>query len=129
MLFLDSENSNLPIYFYINSPGGSVTAGLAIYDTMQYIKSTVHTICIDLAAGMGAYLLCAGTKGFRFSYPNAKITLLEPSNQSGRATTKEEEREMGRIKDMLNKSLADMTNQNIARIREDSIYWSSQGNH
>ena len=87
MLYLDSEDSSKPIYLYINSPGGSVTAGLAIFDTMQYVKSDVVTICVGLAASMGAFLLAAGTKGKRFSLPNSKIMIHQPSGGAqGQAT-------------------------------------------
>ena len=79
LLFLDSEDPEKDIHFYINSPGGSVTAGLAIYDTMQYIKCDVSTICIGLAASMGAFLLSSGAKGKRFSLPNAEIMIHQPS--------------------------------------------------
>ena len=78
MLYLDSEDSSKPIYLYINSPGGSVTAGLAIYDTIQYIKSDVVTICVGLAASMGAFLLAAGTKGKRVALPHSRIMIHQP---------------------------------------------------
>lgn len=78
MLYLDSEDSSKPIYLYINSPGGSVTAGLAIYDTMQYVKSDVVTICVGLAASMGAFLLAAGTKGKRLALPHSRIMIHQP---------------------------------------------------
>ena len=78
MLYLDSDDPNKPIYLYINSPGGSVTAGLAIYDTMQYIKADVITICLGLAASMGSFLLSAGTKGKRLALPNSRIMIHQP---------------------------------------------------
>ena len=78
MLYLDSEDSSKPIYLYINSPGGSVTAGLAIYDTIQYVKSEVVTICVGLAASMGAFLLAAGTKGKRVALPHSRIMIHQP---------------------------------------------------
>ena len=78
MLYLDSEDSSKPIYLYINSPGGSVTAGLAIYDTMKYVKSDLVTICVGLAASMGAFLLSAGTKGKRLALPNSRIMIHQP---------------------------------------------------
>src|SRR4028119_97261 len=79
MLYLDSEDPGKPIYLYINSPGGSVTAGMAIYDTMQHIKSEVVTICVGLAASMGSFLLAAGTKGKRVALPNSRIMIHQPS--------------------------------------------------
>jgi ATP-dependent Clp protease protease subunit len=83
MLYLDSEDSSKPIYLYINSPGGSVTAGLAIYDTMQYVKSDVVTICVGLAASMGAFLLTAGTKGKRLALPHSRIMIHQPLGGTG----------------------------------------------
>ena len=82
MLFLESEDPNKDIYFYINSPGGSVSAGLAIYDTMRYIKCDVNTICIGLAASMGAFLLAGGTKGKRYALPNAEIMIHQRATRS-----------------------------------------------
>lgn len=87
MLFLESEDPGKDIYFYINSPGGSVTAGMAIYDTMSYIKCDVSTICIGMAASMGAFLLAGGTKGKRFALPNAEVMIHQPSGGArGQAT-------------------------------------------
>jgi len=87
MLFLESEDPNKDINFYINSPGGSVTAGMAIYDTMRYIKCDVSTICVGLAASMGAFLLAGGTKGKRFALPNAEVMIHQPSGGArGQAT-------------------------------------------
>ncbi|NJL86703.1 MAG: ATP-dependent Clp protease proteolytic subunit, partial [Leptolyngbyaceae cyanobacterium SM1_1_3] len=83
MLYLDSDDPSKPIYLYINSPGGSVTAGMAIYDTMQYIKSDVITICLGLAASMGAFLLAAGTKGKRLALPHARIMIHQPMGGTG----------------------------------------------
>ena len=84
MLYLDSDDQNKPIYLYINSPGGSVTAGMAIYDTMQHIKSEVVTICVGLAASMGAFLLTAGSKGKRLALPHARIMIHQPMGGTGR---------------------------------------------
>ena len=84
MLYLDSEDSSKPIYLYINSPGGSVTAGLAIYDTIQYVKSEVVTICVGLAASMGAFLLAAGTKGKRVALPHSRIMIHQPLGGTSR---------------------------------------------
>ena len=91
MLYLDSEDSSKPIYLYINSPGGSVTAGLAIYDTMQYVKSDVVTICVGLAASMGAFLLAAGTKGKRLALPHSRI-MDSPAPGRNRSTTSQRHR-------------------------------------
>lgn len=87
MLYLDSEDNTKPIYLYINSPGGSVTAGLAIYDTMQHIKSEVVTICVGLAASMGAFLLAAGSKGKRLALPHSRIMIHQPFGGNPRAST------------------------------------------
>ena len=89
MLYLDSEDSSKPIYLYINSPGGSVTAGLAIYDTIQYVKSEVVTICVGLAASMGGFLLAAGTKGKRVALPHSRIMIHQPLGEpaAGRPAT------------------------------------------
>jgi ATP-dependent Clp protease, protease subunit len=84
MLYLDSDDPSKPIYVYINSPGGSVTAGMAIYDTMQHIKSEVVTICVGLAASMGAFLLASGSKGKRLALPNARIMIHQPLGGTGR---------------------------------------------
>jgi ATP-dependent Clp protease, proteolytic subunit ClpP len=83
LLFLESDNPDADIYFYINSPGGSITAGMAIYDTMQYIKPNVSTICVGMAASMGSFLLAAGTKGKRFALPNSEILIHQPSVHGG----------------------------------------------
>ena len=112
MLYLDSEDSSKPIYLYINSPGGSVTAGLAIYDTIQYVKSEVVTICVGLAASMGAFLLAAGTKGKRVALPHSRIMIHQPLGGTSRRQASDieiEAREILRMKDMLSRSLADMT--------------------
>ncbi len=123
MLYLDSEDNTKPINVYINSPGGSVTAGLAIYDTMQYIKSPVVTICVGLAASMGAFLLSAGSKGMRLALPNARIMIHQPLGGTGRrqATDVEiEAKEIIRIKHRLNEVLAQRTGQTIEKIEKDT---------
>jgi ATP-dependent Clp protease protease subunit len=123
MLYLDSEDSSKPIYLYINSPGGSVTAGLAIYDTMQYVKSDVVTICVGLAASMGAFLLGAGTKGKRLALPHSRIMIHQPlggTSQRQASDIEIEAKEILRIKDMLNHSMADMTGQPFDKIEKDT---------
>ena len=123
MLYLDSEDNSKPIYLYINSPGGSVTAGLAIYDTIQYVKSDVVTICVGLAASMGAFLLGAGTKGKRLALPHSRIMIHQPlggTSQRQASDIEIEAREILRIKDMLNRSMADMTGQELAKIEKDT---------
>ena len=123
MLYLDSEDSSKPILLYINSPGGSVTAGLAIYDTMQYVKSDVVTICVGLAASMGAFLLAAGTKGKRLALPHSRIMIHQPlggTSQRQASDIEIEAREILRIKDMLNQSMADMTGQSLEKIAKDT---------
>jgi ATP-dependent Clp protease protease subunit len=123
MLYLDSEDSSKPIYLYINSPGGSVTAGLAIYDTMQYVKSDVVTICVGLAASMGAFLLAAGSKGKRLALPHSRIMIHQPlggTSQRQASDIEIEAREILRIKDMLNQSMADMTGQPLEKIAKDT---------
>ena len=123
MLYLDSEDNSKPIYLYINSPGGSVTAGLAIYDTMQYVKSDVVTICVGLAASMGAFLLGAGTKGKRLALPNSRIMIHQPlggTSQRQASDIEIEAKEILRIKDMLNHSMADMTGQPFEKIEKDT---------
>lgn len=123
MLYLDSDDSSKPIYLYINSPGGSVTAGLAIYDTIQYVKSDVITICVGLAASMGAFLLAAGTKGKRLALPHARIMIHQPlggTSQRQASDIEIEAREILRIKDMLNQSLADMCGQSLEKVTKDT---------
>lgn len=124
MLYLDSEDNSKPIYLYINSPGGSVTAGLAIYDTMQHIKSEVVTICVGLAASMGAFLLTAGTKGKRLALPHSRIMIHQPlGGVQGRrqATDIEiEAKEILRIKHDLNDMMAFHTGQPIEKIEKDT---------
>ena len=123
MLYLDSEDSSKPIYLYINSPGGSVTAGLAIYDTMQYVKSDVVTICVGLAASMGAFLLAAGTKGKRLALPHSRIMIHQPlggTSQRQASDIEIEAKEILRLKDMLNASLADMCDQDPEKVARDT---------
>ena len=123
MLYLDSDDNSKPIYLYINSPGGSVTAGLAIYDTMQYVKSDVVTICVGLAASMGAFLLAAGTKGKRLALPHSRIMIHQPlggTSQRQASDIEIEAREILRIKDMLNRSMAEMTGQPFEKIEKDT---------
>ena len=123
MLYLDSDDSSKPIYLYINSPGGSVTAGLAIYDTIQYIKSDVVTICVGLAASMGAFLLAAGTKGKRVALPHSRIMIHQPLGGTAQRQASDieiEAPEILRMKDQLNKQLADMSGQTIEKITKDT---------
>jgi ATP-dependent Clp protease, protease subunit len=123
MLYLDSDDQTKPIYIYINSPGGSVTAGMAIYDTMQHIKSEVVTICVGLAASMGAFLLAAGSKGKRLALPNARIMIHQPLGGTGRRQASDieiEAREILRIRDSLNSILAERCGQTIEKIEKDT---------
>ncbi|WP_208678649.1 ATP-dependent Clp protease proteolytic subunit [Synechococcus elongatus] len=123
LLYLDSEDSSKPIYLYINSPGGSVTAGMAIYDTMQYIKSPVITICLGLAASMGAFLLCAGNKGKRLALPHSRIMIHQPLGGTGRRQASDieiEAKEILRIKKLLNQIMADRTGQPLEKIEKDT---------
>ena len=108
LLYLDSDDPSKPIYLYINSPGGSVTAGMAIYDTMQYIKSEVVTICVGLAASMGSFLLAAGTPGKRLALPHARIMIHQPMGGTGRRQATDiqiEAQEILRIRQQLNEML------------------------
>jgi ATP-dependent Clp protease protease subunit len=122
LLFLESEDPEKDISFYINSPGGVVTAGMAIYDTIQYIKPDVATVCIGQAASMGALLLAAGTRGKRFALPNSRIMIHQPlGGTQGQATDiKIQANEILRMKDVLNEILALHTGQDITRIAEDT---------
>ena len=122
MLFLESENPDKDIFFYINSPGGSVSAGLAIYDTMQFIKPEVSTMCIGMAASMGAFLLAAGAKGKRLALPNSRVMIHQPSGGAqGQATDIEiQAREILKLRESLNEILAERTGQPIDKIRSDS---------
>jgi len=121
-LFLDAENKDKDIKFYINSPGGSVTAGMAIYDTMQYVKSDVSTICVGMAASMGAMLLAAGAKGKRFTLPNSEIMIHQVMGGfEGQATdVKIRAEHILKVKDKMNKILAKHTNQKISVIERDT---------
>nr|WP_210404370.1 ATP-dependent Clp protease proteolytic subunit [Chroococcidiopsis sp. TS-821] len=121
MLYLDSEDPGKDIYLYINSPGGMVTSGMAIYDTMQHIKSDVVTICVGLAASMGSFLLAAGTKGKRLALPHSRIMIHQPSGGTrGQATDIEiEAREILRIRHQLNQIYAENTGQPIEKIEKD----------
>ncbi|MDR0916870.1 MAG: ATP-dependent Clp endopeptidase proteolytic subunit ClpP [Oscillospiraceae bacterium] len=120
LLFLEAQDPDKDIQFYINSPGGSVTAGFAIYDTMQYVKPDVSTICIGMAASMGAFLLAAGAHGKRFSLPNAEIMIHQPSGGfNGQATDIQIHAEnILKIKQRLNQILADNTGKAIEVVRE-----------
>lgn len=122
MLFLESEDPGKDINFYINSPGGSVTAGMAIYDTMQYIKCDVSTICVGLAASMGAFLLAGGTKGKRMALPNAEIMIHQPSGGAqGQATEIQIVAEnILKIKKKLNQMLADNTGKPLEVVERDT---------
>ena len=123
MRYLDSEDSSKPIYLYINSPGGSVTAGLAIYDTIKYVKSDVVTICVGLAASMGAFLLAAGTKGKRVALPHSRIMIHQPLGGTSRRQASDieiEAREILRMKEMLNRSLAEMSDQSFEKVEKDT---------
>ena len=121
LLFLEAQDPDKEIQFYINSPGGSVTAGMAIYDTMQYVKCDVSTICVGLAASMGAFLLSSGTKGKRLALPNAEIMIHQPSaGTQGQVTDMAIHiKRMETIKRRLNKILADNTGRSIESITAD----------
>ena len=121
LLFLESENPDKDISFYINSPGGSVSAGLAIYDTMQFIKPEVSTLCMGMAASMGSFLLMAGAKGKRFALPNSKIMIHQPSGgTSGQATDIEiHAREIIKTREQLNRIYAERTGQTVEKITSD----------
>ena len=122
LLFLESDNPDKDISFYINSPGGSVSSGMAIFDTMNVIKPDVSTLCTGMAASMGAFLLAAGAKGKRFSLPNSKILIHQPSGGSqGQATEIEiQAREILKTRAQLNKILAELTGQPLERIERDT---------
>jgi len=122
LLFLESENPDKDISFYINSPGGSVSAGLAIFDTMQFIKPDVSTLCMGIAASMGAFLLAAGSKGKRFALPNARVMIHQPSGgaQGQAADIEIQAREILYLRERLNAILADKTGQPIDRIARDT---------
>src|SRR3990167_7344824 len=122
LLFLESEDEKKDIRLYINSPGGSVTAGMAIYDTMQYVKPAVATICIGVAASMGATLLAAGAKGKRFALPNARIMIHQPlGGVQGQATDIDiQAREILRMREELNRILMHHTGQSIEKLQRDT---------
>ena len=121
MLFLESENPDKDIFLYINSPGGSVSAGLSIFDTMQFIKPDVSTLCMGMAASMGSFLLMAGTKGKRSALPNSRVMLHQPSGGAqGQATDIEiQAREIIKTREQLNRIYAERTGQSIERIALD----------
>ncbi|NLV21130.1 MAG: ATP-dependent Clp endopeptidase proteolytic subunit ClpP [Syntrophomonadaceae bacterium] len=122
LLFLEAENPDKDINLYINSPGGSITAGMAIFDTMQYIRPNVSTICVGMAASMGAFLLAAGEKGKRFALPNAEVMIHQPSGGTeGQATDIEiRARRIINMKETLNRILSERTGQDLERIRQDT---------
>ncbi|MGA2549793.1 MAG: ATP-dependent Clp endopeptidase proteolytic subunit ClpP [Burkholderiaceae bacterium] len=122
LLFLESENPDKDIHFYINSPGGSVYAGMAIYDTMQFIKPDVSTLCTGMAASMGAFLLAAGAKGKRYSLPNSRIMIHQPSGGSqGQASDIEiQAKEILFLRERLNGILAERTGQSVEQIARDT---------
>lgn len=122
LLFLEADAPDKDIYLYINSPGGSVTAGMAIYDTMQYIKPDVSTICIGMAASMGAFLLAAGTKGKRFALPNSEVMIHQPSGGAhGQATDIQiHAKQIIAIREKLNRILAERTGQTYEKIANDT---------
>jgi ATP-dependent Clp protease, protease subunit len=129
MLFLESENPDKDIYLYINSPGGSVSAGLAIFDTMNFIKPDVSTLCTGMAASMGAFLLAAGAKGKRIALPNASVMIHQPSGGArGPASDIEiSAREILKTREQLNKILAERTGQPLEKVARDveRDYWLS----
>ena len=122
LLFLESENPDKDISLYINSPGGSVSAGMAIFDTMNFIKPQVSTLCTGMAASMGAFLLAAGAKGKRFSLPNSKVMIHQPlGGTQGQATEIEiAAREILKTRERLNQMLAEATGQPLSRIEQDT---------
>ncbi len=122
MLFLTNQDSKKDIQLYINTPGGSVTAGMAIYDTMQYVKCPISTVCVGMAASMGATLLAAGTKGKRFALPNSEILLHQVMGEAGGQAVEIEitARQIIKIKDKLNKILAKHTGQSLGKVEKDT---------
>ena len=124
LLFLESENPDKDIYFYINSPGGSVTAGMSIYDTMKCIKPDVQTLCLGQAASMGAFLLSVGTKGKRFALPNSRVMIHQPlisGGLGGQASDIEiHARELLKLKEKLNQILAEHTGKSLEQIERDT---------
>ena len=129
MLFLESENPDKDIHFYINSPGGSVSAGLSIYDTMQFVKPDVSTMCIGLAASMGSFLLMAGAKGKRAALPNSRVMIHQPSGgaQGQAADIEIQAREILKTREQLNRIYAERTGQSVEKIAADMErdYWMS----
>jgi ATP-dependent Clp protease protease subunit len=131
LLFLEAQDPDKDIYFYINSPGGVITSGMAIFDTMNYIKPDVVTICIGQAASMGAFLLSSGTKGKRYALPNARIMIHQPSGGAqGQSTDIQiQAKEIQRLKDTINQILASQTGKTIKRVEKDTerdYFMSSQ---
>jgi ATP-dependent Clp protease protease subunit len=122
LLFLESENPDKDISLYINSPGGSVSAGMSVFDTMQFIKPDVSTLCMGIAASMGAFLLAAGAKGKRYALPNSRVMIHQPSGGAqGQASDIEiQAREILKLRESLNQILAERTGQSIEKIRADS---------
>ena len=122
LLFLESENPDKDISLYINSPGGSVSAGLSVFDTMNFIKPDVSTLCMGIAASMGAFLLAAGAKGKRFALPNSRVMIHQPSGGAqGQATDIEiQAREILKLRESLNQTLSERTGQPIEKVRADS---------
>jgi ATP-dependent Clp protease protease subunit len=122
LLFLESDDPDKDISLYINSPGGSITAGMAIFDTMNYIKSDVSTICVGMAASMGAFLLAAGAKGKRYVLPNSEVMIHQPlGGAQGQATdVKIRAERLLAIRDRMNKLLSDMTGQEMSKIEKDT---------
>jgi len=122
LLFLEAQDPEKDIYFYINSPGGVITSGLSIFDTMNYIRSDIVTICIGQAASMGAFLLACGTKGKRYALPNARIMIHQPSGGAqGQSTDIQiQAREIQRLKDTLNETLAKKTGKTAKKIEKDT---------
>jgi len=122
LLFLEAEDPDKDIYLYINSPGGVITSGMSIYDTMNYIKPDVCTICVGQAASMGAFLLSSGVKGKRFSLPNSRIMIHQPlGGAQGQATDIQiQAKEIQRMKDDLNRMIAEQTGQDIETVEKDT---------
>ena len=122
LLFLEAEDPDKDIYLYINSPGGVITSGMSIYDTMNYIKPDICTICIGQAASMGAFLLSAGTKGKRYSLPNSRIMIHQPSGGAqGQSTDIQiQAKEIQRMKDSLNALIAEQTGHDVSKIEQDT---------
>ncbi len=122
LLFLEAEDSKKEITMYVNSPGGSVYSGMAIYDTMQYVKPAVSTICVGMAASMAAFLLAGGEKGKRFSLPNSRILIHQPmgGTQGQAADIKIQAEEILKVRDEMNKILAANTGQSLAKIAQDT---------